>query len=218
LAGRANPRLRRLEALSQALTRPPAHRHARQRDAPRTARPEASRTWVARLPFESPKQPPPEFEPDSREAGRMGLWRRTGHGDPAPRVGPESRPRSMACTRCPPCTRRPCFFPLSPRTDDRIVTVLQRVHASVQTLLRRRGRLPNEPSPSDPVAEQMPLLAAHAAAAIPKRVAAGPRAALAVRRAAEQCALSHALAQAASSTASTFTGSSRRAPARGAGA
>ena len=55
-------------------------------------------------------------------------------------------------------------------------TVLARVHARVQKLLRRRGRSPEEPSPSDPVAEQMPLLAGYAAASIQERVATGPRA------------------------------------------
>ena len=52
----------------------------------------------------------------------------------------------------------------------------------MQTLLRRRGRLPDEPSPSDPVAEQRPLLATYAAASIQERVAAGPRAGHPVRR------------------------------------
>jgi hypothetical protein len=56
------------------------------------------------------------------------------------------------------------------------------IHARVQTLLRRRGRLPEEPSPSDPVAEQLPLLATYAAASIQERVAAGPRAGHPVRR------------------------------------
>jgi hypothetical protein len=59
--------------------------------------------------------------------------------------------------------------------DEEIAAVLERVHARVQTLLRRRGRLPDEPSPSDPVAEQLPLLAAYAAASIQERGAAGPR-------------------------------------------
>ena len=53
---------------------------------------------------------------------------------------------------------------------------------AVQTPLRRPGRLPEEPSPSAPVAEQMPLLAAYAAASIQERVAAGPRAGHPVRR------------------------------------
>jgi hypothetical protein len=56
------------------------------------------------------------------------------------------------------------------------------VHARVQRLLRRRGRLPEEPSPSDPVAEQLPLLAGYAAASIQERLATGPRAGHPVRR------------------------------------
>jgi Putative transposase/Transposase zinc-binding domain len=76
----------------------------------------------------------------------------------------------------------PVFHPLPPPTDEEIGTILERVHAGVQTLLRRRGRLPEEPSPSDPLAEQMPLLAAYAAASIQDRVAAGPRAGHPVRR------------------------------------
>ena len=49
-------------------------------------------------------------------------------------------------------------------------------------LLRRGGRLPEDPSPTDPVAEQMPLLAGYAAASIQERVATGPRAGHPVRR------------------------------------
>ena len=84
-------------------------------------------------------------------------------------------------TRASPATT-PVFHPLPPPTDDEIATVLERVHAGVQTLLRRRRRLPDEPSPSDPVAEQVPLLAAYAAASIQERVAPGPRAGHPVRR------------------------------------
>ena len=49
-------------------------------------------------------------------------------------------------------------------------------------LLRRCGRLPEDPSPTDPVAAQMPLLAGYAAAAIQERIATGPRAGHPVRR------------------------------------
>jgi len=76
----------------------------------------------------------------------------------------------------------PVFHPLPPPTDEEIGTVLARVHARVQKLLRRRGRMPEEPSPSDPVAEQMPLLAGYAAASIQELVATGPRAGHPVRR------------------------------------
>ena len=76
----------------------------------------------------------------------------------------------------------PVFHPLPPPTDAEIATLLERLHARVQRLLRRRGRLPEEPSPSDPVAEQLPLLAGYAAAAIQERVATGPRAGQPVRR------------------------------------
>jgi hypothetical protein len=76
----------------------------------------------------------------------------------------------------------PVFHALPPPTDAEIGTILERVHARVQKLLRRCGRLPEEPSPSDPVAEQMPLLAGYAAASIQERVATGPRAGHPVRR------------------------------------
>ncbi|MBI3108313.1 MAG: transposase, partial [Candidatus Rokubacteria bacterium] len=76
----------------------------------------------------------------------------------------------------------PVFHPLSPPTDEEIGTILEQVHERVQKLLRRRGRLPEEPSPSDPVAEQMPLLAGYAAASIQDLVATGPRAGHPVRR------------------------------------
>jgi hypothetical protein len=76
----------------------------------------------------------------------------------------------------------PVFHLLPAPTDEEIGTILERVHAGVQNLLRRRGRLPEDPSPTDPVAEQLPLLAAYAAASIQERVAAGPRAGHPVRR------------------------------------
>jgi hypothetical protein len=44
--------------------------------------------------------------------------------------------------------------------------ILEEVHDRVTSLLRRRGRLPEEPNPTDPVAEQMPLLAGVASASI----------------------------------------------------
>jgi len=48
--------------------------------------------------------------------------------------------------------------------------------------LRRRGRLPAEPSAPDPVAERMPLLARYTAASIQELLATGPRAGHPVRR------------------------------------
>lgn len=71
---------------------------------------------------------------------------------------------------------------LPPPTDADIAEVFEQVHARVQRLLRRRGRLPEEPSPTDPVADQLPLLAGYAAASIQGRVAGGPRAGQPVRR------------------------------------
>ena len=76
----------------------------------------------------------------------------------------------------------PVFPPLSPPSDAEIATLLERLRARAQTLLRRRGRLPEEPSPTDPVAEPLPLLAGYAAAAIQERLATGPRAGHPVRR------------------------------------
>jgi hypothetical protein len=55
----------------------------------------------------------------------------------------------------------PRFDPLPPPTDEEIAKILEQVHHRVQKLLRRRGRLPEEPSPTEPVAEQMPLLAGY---------------------------------------------------------
>lgn len=82
----------------------------------------------------------------------------------------------------PTPTGAPVFHAPAAPTDEEIGTVLARVHARVQRLLRRRGRMPEEPSPSDPVAEQMPLLAGYAAASIQELVATGPRAGHPVRR------------------------------------
>jgi hypothetical protein len=76
----------------------------------------------------------------------------------------------------------PVFHPLPAPTDDEVAKILERVHEQIQKLLRRRGRLPEDPSPPDPVAEQMPLLAGFAAASIQERLATGPRAGHPVRR------------------------------------
>ena len=76
----------------------------------------------------------------------------------------------------------PVFHPLPAPTDEEIAKILERVREGVEKLLRRRGRLPEEPSPPDPVAEQMPLLAGYAAASIQELLATGPRAGHPVRR------------------------------------
>ena len=76
----------------------------------------------------------------------------------------------------------PVFHPLPAPTDEEIARILERIHDRVTRLLRRCGRLPDEPSPTDPVAEQMPLLAGYAAASIQERIATGPRAGHPVRR------------------------------------
>ena len=74
------------------------------------------------------------------------------------------------------------FHPLPAPTDEEIAQILEQIHERVTRLLRRCGRLPVEPSPTDPVAEQMPLLAGYAAASIQERIATGPRAGQPVRR------------------------------------
>ena len=76
----------------------------------------------------------------------------------------------------------PVFHPLPAPTDAEIAQILDEVHQRVTRLLRRAGRLPEDPSPTDPVAEQMPLLAGYAAASIQERIATGPRAGQPVRR------------------------------------
>jgi len=76
----------------------------------------------------------------------------------------------------------PVFHALPPPTDAEIAAVLERVHARVRRLLRRRGRLPEEPGQADPVVEQLPLLAGYAAASIQGLLASGPRAGHPVRR------------------------------------
>ena len=53
----------------------------------------------------------------------------------------------------------PVFHPLPAPTDDEVAKILERVHDRIQKLWRRRGRLPEDPSPTDPVAEQMPCAA-----------------------------------------------------------
>ncbi|MGH7335396.1 MAG: transposase [Candidatus Rokuibacteriota bacterium] len=69
-------------------------------------------------------------------------------------------------TRSAP-TAAPVFQELPAPTDEEVARGLERVHRRVRRLLGRRGRLPEEESsPSDPVAEQMPLLAEYASASI----------------------------------------------------
>ena len=76
----------------------------------------------------------------------------------------------------------PVFHPLPAPTDEEIAQILDEIHERVTRLLRRCGRLPEDPSPPDPVAEQMPLLAGYAAASIQEMIATGPRAGQPVRR------------------------------------
>jgi Putative transposase len=71
---------------------------------------------------------------------------------------------------------------LPPPTDEEIAEILGQIHHGVTRLLRRAGRLAEDSSPTDPVAEQMPLLAGSAAASIQERIATGPRAGHPVRR------------------------------------
>jgi hypothetical protein len=59
--------------------------------------------------------------------------------------------------------RPPMFHALPAPTDEEIARILEHIHGRVLGLLRRRGRLPEEPSAPDPVAEQMPLLAGYTA-------------------------------------------------------
>jgi hypothetical protein len=75
------------------------------------------------------------------------------------------------------------FHALTAPTDVEVAQVLNQVYRRVLRLLRRRGRWPEQASsPSDPVAEQMPLLAEYASASIQGLVASGPRAGHPVRR------------------------------------
>ncbi len=76
----------------------------------------------------------------------------------------------------------PVFHPLPAPTDEEVAKILERVHDRIEQLLLRRGRRPEDPSPTDPVAEPMPLLAGFAAASIQERLATGPRAGHSVRR------------------------------------
>jgi hypothetical protein len=76
----------------------------------------------------------------------------------------------------------PVFHPLPAPTDEEIAQILEQIHDRVTRLLRRCGRLPEDPSPTDPVAEHRPWLAGYAAASIQEVIAAGPRAGQPVRR------------------------------------
>jgi hypothetical protein len=67
----------------------------------------------------------------------------------------------------------PVFHPLPPPTDEEIAEILEQIHERVTRLLRRGGRLPEDPSPTDPVAEQMPLRAGYAAPRSCSRACAG---------------------------------------------
>lgn len=82
----------------------------------------------------------------------------------------------------PTLTAPPVFHARPAPTDEEIAQIVEQVHDDVLRLLRRRGRLPEEPSPTDPVAEQMPLLAGYASASVQELVASGPRAGHPVRR------------------------------------
>lgn len=64
----------------------------------------------------------------------------------------------------PTPTAAPVFQALPPPTDAEIGEIVAQVHDRVCRLLGHRDRLPEEPSPPDPVAEQMPLLAGYASA------------------------------------------------------
>ena len=93
----------------------------------------------------------------------------------------------MASSAVPLREGPPCFTRCRPPPTKRSPGTWSRTHDRVTRLLRRGGRLPDEPSPTDPVAEQMPLLAGYAAASIQERIATGPpgrpsRAAAAHRR------------------------------------
>jgi len=53
-----------------------------------------------------------------------------------------------------PATHAPRFHALEPLTHDDIARVREQVHRRVLRLLRRQGRLPEEPSSTDPVASR----------------------------------------------------------------
>jgi hypothetical protein len=85
-------------------------------------------------------------------------------------------------TRSQP-TAAPVFHALPAPTDAEVADVLDHVYGRMRRRRRRRGRWPEEDvTASDPVAEQLPLLAEYAAASIQGRVASGPRAGHPVRR------------------------------------
>ena len=70
------------------------------------------------------------------------------------------------------------FLPLPAPTDEQVARVLATIHARVRRLLRQRGLDPEDPSDGtvDPLAEESPVLAGLASAAVQGRVALGPRA------------------------------------------
>ena len=82
----------------------------------------------------------------------------------------------------PTPTAAPVFHPLPAPTDEELAQIVEPVHPRVRSLRRRRGRMPEAPSPTDPVAEPMRLLAGSTSASIQARVARGPRAGHPVRR------------------------------------
>ena len=109
------------------------------------------------------------------------------HRNPEVRVGRErqcSFPLARARWRRQPSRSgsAPVFHPRPAPTDEEIAQILEHIHDRVTRLLRRSGRLPEEPRPTDPVAEQMPLLAGYAAASIQELIATAPRAGHPVRR------------------------------------
>jgi hypothetical protein len=78
-------------------------------------------------------------------------------------------------TRARP-TAAPVFQAQPAPTDAEVADVLDQVYRRVRRVLHRRGRWPEEDSSaSDPVAEQLPLLAEYAAASIQGLMASGPR-------------------------------------------
>jgi hypothetical protein len=70
------------------------------------------------------------------------------------------------------------FWPLPPPTDEEVGTVLARIAARVQRLLKRCRRDPSDAdlSPPDPVVEESPVLAGISSASIQGRIALGARA------------------------------------------
>jgi hypothetical protein len=84
-------------------------------------------------------------------------------------------------TRSTP-TAVPEFHPLPPPPDEEIAKILEQVHDRVRRLLPRRGRWPEEPRDTAPVADEMPRLAGFPSASLQELVASGPRAGHPVRR------------------------------------